>query len=172
MNTQACPQQKRMIAGCITACALMPLVVAAFIQSRRPAPDTPQRCINLLLEAKLAGDVRAYMNCFTGELGKQLETDVERDGEGSFSARLKASVAALKGHAILNTEYSGTNRARVKLDLVYEARMWEFQWYELELDAGAWRVCAVGPVELHEPLVPYGTPAYPTSGDPAKASAR
>jgi hypothetical protein len=148
----------------------VPFIVAA-IGSRPATSDTPEECIDQLYEAMKAGDVGAYLNCFSGELRQQLQATVRRQGAGSFSKYLQDTVAPVKGRAS-RTEYDRPDRARLQLDRVFEARMWEYQAYRLECQSGVWTIYAIDPAELHEPPIPYGTPAYPAANEPVEASAQ
>jgi len=161
---------KRLAAGVLTLFVLTAPVIVTALRSRTSPNDTPEKCIDQLYEAMKTGDVRAYLNCFSGDLRDQLETTVRTQGTNSFSTYLKETVSPIKGRALLRTDYAGSDRVRVELDRVYEARMWEYQGYRLEREAGIWKIYAIDPVELHDPPIPYGTPAYPTSSDPSVPS--
>jgi hypothetical protein len=163
---------KRLVAALVTVLVLAtPLIIAA-IRSRGTTSDTPEKCIDQLYDAMRVGDVAAYVGCFSGELREQLEATVRRQGVGSFSNYLRETAAPIKGRALLRMDYAGSDRVRVELDRVYEARMWEYQGYRLVRDSGTWKIYAIDPTELHDPPIPYGTPAYSTANDPVDPSAQ
>ena len=139
-----------------------------------PPADGPQACLEQMFQAMRAGDTRAYLACFTGELRNRLERTVADQSGAAFSEYLRQSMAPIKGRAILHhkTEYSGSDQVRMVVDRVYAGQPWEYQGYRLCRARGAWKIYAIDPAETHEPPVPSGTPAFPAAEEPQKSSDR
>ena len=154
---------KRIVAGVITALVLAALLIVAAVRSATPAAQTPEQCLEQMFQAMKEGNVTSYLRCFTGELRDRLERNAKEQPTEKFSQYLKETVAPVKGRAVYKTEASGDDHVRLVVDRVYEQRQWEYQGYRLRRESGAWRIYAIDPAELHEPPVPYGTPAFPTS---------
>lgn len=153
---------KRVVAGAITGLILAALLIVAAVRSATPAAQTPEQCLEQMFQAMKDGDVAAYLRCFTGELRERLERNSTEQTTEKFSEYLRETVAPVKGRAVYKTESSGDDYVRLVVDRVYEQRQWEYQGYRLRRASGAWRIYAIDPAELHEPPVPYGTPAFPT----------
>jgi hypothetical protein len=164
---------KRFIAAGATTLLLASLLVGAALQMRRPPLDSPEKCLDQMFQTMRAGDVPNYLACFSGELREQLDATVHQQGRSSFADYLKDISAPIRGRTVFEPEYVAPGRARVKVDRVYEARMWEYQRYQLAQQAGSWTIYAIDPVQYHEPPVPYGAPAFPMDGpaDTARPSA-
>lgn len=152
-----------MIAAGGTALLLASLLVSAAVQPRRPSLDSPEKCLDQMFQAMRAGDVANYLSCFSGELREQLDVTVRQQGIPNFSKYLKDTSAPIRGRTVFEPEYATSDRARVKVDRVYEARMWEYQGYRLTRHGGSWSIDAIDPVQYHEPPIPYGTPAFSIS---------
>ena len=152
---------KRIVSGVITALVLAALLIVAAVRSAAPTAETPEQCLEQMFQAMKDGDVSAYLRCFTGELRERLEQNAKEQRNEKFAVYLKETVAPIKGRAV-KTEEASADHARLVVDRVYERRPWEYQGYRLRRESGAWKVFAIDPVELHEPPVPYGTPAFPT----------
>jgi hypothetical protein len=157
---------KRWVAGLLTVCIGMLLLLAAVFGPRERVNDTPEKCLDQMFQAMKAGDVPKYLDCFAGELRDQLESTVRTQGTAGFANYLKETAGPVKGRALFGAEYASADRAQLKVDRVYESRMWEYQNYRLDRRSGAWRIYSLDPVQLHEPPIPYGTPAFPTSDPP------
>jgi len=152
---------KRIVAGVITALVLAVLLVAAVMRSGAPVAQTPEQCLEEMFQAMKEGKVTAYLNCFTGELRERLERNAKEQTTDRFSDYLKETAAPVKGRAVYKTVTSVDDHVRLVVDRVYERRQWEYQGYRLRRESGDWKIYAIDPAELHEPPVPYGTPAFP-----------
>jgi hypothetical protein len=153
---------KRIIAGAITVFVLGALLIAAAMRSAQPVAQTPEQCLEQMFQAMKDGDVAAYLHCFTGELNERLTRDANEQTTERFAAYLRETVAPIKGRAVQKKE-GNADSARLVVDRVYERRPWEYQGYRLRRESGAWKIFAIDPVELHEPPIPYGTPAFSSS---------
>ena len=153
---------KRIVAGAVTALVFAALLIAAVVRSGASGAQTPEQCLEQMFQAMKEGDVTSYLRCFTGELRERLERNAKDQTTDRFSDYLKETVAPVKGRAVYKTESSGDDQVRLVVDRVYEQRQWEYQGYRLRRESGDWRIYAIDPAELHEPPVPYGTPAFAT----------
>ena len=154
---------KKLLAAVATGLVITALLIATAVRSRgASSADAPEKCLDQMFDAMKAGDIAAYLKCFTGRLREELERTAKEQTAAGFSAYLKQSAGAIKGRAILHhkTESSGSDQVRMVVDRVYEQRMWEYQAYRLQRQAGAWRIYAIDAPEPHEPPIPYGTPAF------------
>ena len=158
----------RILAAGVTALIMLAMLWTIAVRSGDPEPsDTPEACLERMFQAMKAGDVAAYLDCFTGELLERLSNTAEAETERGFADYLRRLAAPIKGHAVLQhkTERSGPDRVRLVVDRVYADRQWEYQGYRLRREPGGWRIYAVDPAEPHDPPVPYGTPAAPAAPD-------
>ena len=147
----------------MTGLVLAALLVAAVVRSSAPAAQTPEQCLEQMFQAMKNGDVAGYLNCFTGELRERLVRNAKERTTQTFADYLKETVAPVKGRAVYKTESASDDNIRLVVDRVYERRQWEYQGYRLRRESGVWKIYAIDPAELHEPPVPYGTPAFPAA---------
>ena len=146
-----------------TALVITAILAGVILRSgpEATASDDPQDCLDRMFQAAKAGDVTAYLDCFEGELHGQLNRAASDRSHGVFSRSLKDSVSAIVGRSILHhqTTDSGSDQVRIVVELAYDGRPWESRAYWLRQGSGVWKIVRMGPVDVHEPAVPYGTPA-------------
>ena len=152
---------KRFIAAAVTASALLAFLGMRVLRSTPSSAETPEQCLEQMFLAMKDGNVSAFLACFTGELRERLDRDAKVQGTQKFAEYMKETVAPVKGRAIYRSESADPEQAKVVVDRVFEGRPWEYQCYRLRRASGQWRIFALDPVELHDPPIPYGTPAYP-----------
>lgn len=126
-----------------------------FADSERP--PGPQDAIYAMLSASRAGDVRAYLAAYTGEMRASLEQSVREIGVDSFSRYLKESNSAIKGIALTDPQPLSDREAAVRVEYVYQDRNAAQTMY-LEKDGAGWRIARVEGSERVKTLIPYGTP--------------
>ena len=63
----------------------------------------------------------------------------------------------------------GPDQVRLVVDRVYEQRQWEYQGYRFRRESAKWKIYAIDPAEVHDPPVPYGTPAFPTQDESSES---
>ncbi|MGH9721360.1 MAG: hypothetical protein ACRD8O_14205 [Bryobacteraceae bacterium] len=135
-------------------------VAAGFSAIGRPAakPDpTPQDAIYAMLDAARAGDAKAYLAAYTGQMETSLKQSLAETGEPGFAKYLKESNAAIKGIAIMEPQPLTDREVKVRVEYVYQDRN-EAQFMYLEKGAGGWKIARVDGTERVKTLVPYGTP--------------
>ena len=122
-------------------------------QSRTAAQDV----IYTMLGASRAGDVRAYLATYAGQMRSSLEQSVHETGEERFSRYLKESSSAVKGIAVSEPQPLSEREVKVRVEYVYQDRN-EAQTMILEKDGADWKITRVDGSERLKTLIPYGTP--------------
>jgi len=122
-------------------------------------PPGPQDAIYAMLSASRAGDVRAYLAAYAGQMRAALEQSVRETGTDPFSRYLKKSNSAIKGVALSDAQSLSDGEAAVRVEYVYQDHN-EAQtiYLEKEGDAAGWRITRVEGSERVKTLIPYGTP--------------
>jgi hypothetical protein len=126
----------------------------------RPAPKaepSPQDAIYAMLDAARAGDVKAYLASYTGQMDSALKQSLAETTEAGFAKYLKDSNAAVKGIAISEPQTLTDREVKVRVEYVYQDRN-EAQTMYLEKSSGGWKITRVDGAERVKTLVPYGTP--------------
>jgi len=120
-------------------------------------PPSPQDAIYGMLDAARAGNVAAYLACYSGSMQASLQQSVRESGEAGFAKYLRDSNAAIMGVAVSDPQPAGDNEVSVRVEYVYQERN-EAQTVHLERVSGAWKIARVEGAERVKTLVPYGTP--------------
>jgi len=120
-------------------------------------PSTPQDAIYAMLDASRAGDVRAYLANYGGQMRAAIEQSIRESGEEHFSRYLKESNLAIKGIAVSEPRQISSRETTVRVEYVYQDRN-EAQTMRLEQEGGAWRITQVDATGRVKTLIPYGTP--------------
>ena len=124
----------------------------------QPKPDpTPQDSIYGMLDAARAGDVKAYLANYSGQMSTALQQSIAESTESKFAQYLKDSNAAIKGVAISEPQVLTDTQVKVRVEYVYQDRN-EAQTMYLEKQSGVWKITQVDSTERVKTLVPYGTP--------------
>src|SRR5215471_8698727 len=69
---------------------------------QEPKPQEPEQIIHAMLDAARAGNVKAYLDCYTGGIENSLRQSSSIMTETNFSKYLRESTAAIKGIAVSN----------------------------------------------------------------------
>ena len=130
------------------------LAAAGFALLRnRPAPtasQTPQDTIYAMVNAARAGDVKAYLACYTGPMEAALRQTLT-------AQYLRDSHAAMKGTAVSDPQAISDHEASVRVEYVYQDRN-EVQTVTLEKGPTGWKISRAEGDERVRTLIPYGTP--------------
>src|ERR1035438_9642883 len=110
-----------------------------------------------MLDASRAGDVKAYLATYGGQMRAALEQSVRETGEEPFSRYLKESNAAVKGIAVTEPQPLSEREVKVRVEYVYQDRN-EAQTVGLEKTGADWKITRVDGSERLKTLIPYGTP--------------
>ena len=123
-----------------------------------PKPEpSPQDAIYAMLDAARAGDVKAYLASYTGQMDAALRQSLAETTEAGFAKYLTDSNAAVKGIAISEPQPLTDREVKVRVEYVYQDRN-EAQTMYLEKGASGWKIARVDGAERVKTLVPYGTP--------------
>jgi hypothetical protein len=117
---------------------------------------TPQDTVYRMLDAAREGNVRAYLDCYTGEMESSLRQIVIEQGEAALARYIRDFNAAVKGVAIQEPQPEG-NEMRLRVEFVYGDRN-DVQNYYLQRLASGWRIARQDNTAGVKALVPYGTP--------------
>ena len=120
-------------------------------------PPSPQDAIYGMLDAARAGNVAAYLACYSGEMQASLRESVRESTEAGFAKYLRDSNAAIKGVAVSDPQTLSDSEVSVRVEYVYQERN-EAQTMRLEKVGGAWKIARVDGEERVKTLIPYGTP--------------
>src|SRR5206468_6481807 len=96
----------------------VPAPFSEWIVSNRLASN-PEDAIYRMLDAARAGDVNAYIDCFSGPVRDQLLQAVKESTESRFSSYLIRQNAAFQGVAVSVIDRPSVDEARVRLEYVY-----------------------------------------------------
>jgi hypothetical protein len=121
------------------------------------ADPTPQDAIYGMLDAARAGDVKAYLASYTGQMATSLGQSLSERTPEAFAKYLQESNAAIKGVAISEPQALTDREMKVRVEYVYQDRN-EAQTMYLEKTGTGWKIARVDGAERVKTLVPYGTP--------------
>jgi hypothetical protein len=128
------------------------------VQRAAPKPEpSPQDAIYAMLDAARAGDVKAYLASYTGQMDAALKQSLAETSEVGFAKYLTDSNAAVKGIAISEPQPLTDREVKVRVEYVYQDRN-EAQTMYLEKGLAGWKIARVDSAERVKTLVPYGTP--------------
>ena len=122
----------------------------------RKTAASPEDAVYAMLDAARAGNVNAYLDCFSGPLREQLAATVRESTEAKFKNYLTTQNAAFQSIAVMVTDRSD-DQAIVRLEYVYNDRN-EVQNVELKKDGSRWKIARVDGAQQIKTLIPYGTP--------------
>lgn len=126
----------------------------------RPAERTdpePQDTIYAMMNAARAGEVKAYMACYTGPMIASLDRTLAATTEAGFGKYLKETNATVMGVTVFDPERIGETEAKVRVEYVYKDRN-ESQTVFLEKGPGGWKISRTDAEERVGTPIPYGTP--------------
>jgi hypothetical protein len=124
---------------------------------RAVLPATPQDAIYRMLDAARAGDGRAYLRQYAGEMEAQLRQAAAEKTEADFKSYLRTSNAEIKGVAVSEPKTLPDREVEVEVEYIYQDRN-ETQRMYLEKYGGEWKITRVNGAERVKTLTPYGSP--------------
>ncbi len=147
------------LATVMLICAALGLVVFRRNGGRLPsAPEAdPQGAIYGMMEAARAGDTKAFLSRYTGQMQSVLKETVAEKGEAAFQNYLRSTNAEIKGLAVFEPKPVADGEVQVRVEYVYQNRN-EAQTMYLEKRPDGWKIARVDDAESAQTLVPYGTP--------------
>src|SRR5262245_42186221 len=119
---------------------------------------SPESVIWRMSDAARVGDVEAYLNCFDGELRRNLEKTFAEMGERKFGEYLKRLNEEITGIAVSELKLTGEAYTNMRMEFVYRGKN-EAQQHYLVLRDGAWMIDRVDESERIKTLIPYGADA-------------
>jgi hypothetical protein len=145
----------------VTILLLAGVLAAAVLRRtgiRRVAlPATPQDAIYRMLNAARAGDGRAYLSQYAGEMEAQLRQAAAEKTEADFKSYLQTSNAQVKGIAVSEPRILPDREVEVEVEYIYQDRN-ETQRMYLKKYGGEWKITRVNGAERVKTLTPYGSP--------------
>jgi hypothetical protein len=121
------------------------------------ADQEPQDAIYAMLNAARAGDIRTYLDSYTGQMQASLRQALAATTEAAFAQYLKDSNAAVKGIAVSDPQTVTDAEAKVRVEYIYQDRN-EVQTMHLEKGPAGWKISGADGDERVKTLIPYGTP--------------
>lgn len=143
----------------IATAALVIAVGAALVLKSRAGeirPVDPQGAIYAMLDAARAGDSRAYMAAFSGQMEAALRQVLSETTVPGFAKYLKESHASIMGIAVADPQIITDSEVKLRVEYVYHDRN-EAQTMYLEKGRNGWKIFRVDNDERVRTLIPYGT---------------
>ena len=131
----------------------LPQVRSAF---RPAAAQTPEGGVYKMLDAARIGNVEAYLDCFSGDMQRQLSQVIKETSATQFSSYLIAQNTAFTGVAVSVIDRPDAQTARVRVEYVFSKRN-EVQDISLRNIDRKWKILKVASSEQIKTLIPYGT---------------
>lgn len=158
--------QQRVVFGVVFVVALLALMTVRNPRWRLPShswfadksatSSTPQDAIYDMLDAARAGDTRAYLACFSGEMQAELLEVIEENSEPKFAAYLKSQNRAFQGVAVTLTSRPSDAEAQVRVEYIYRGHN-EVQGVYLRKESSGWKIVKVANAEHVGTPFPFGT---------------
>jgi hypothetical protein len=125
-------------------------------------PRPQEQIFSTMFDAAKAGDVQAYLNCFTGALRMRLQKTMEEVGEAKFADYLKRTSSEPKAFVVRVSEIEtvSANEVKVPLEYVYADRN-EVQVHRVTKVGSEWKISGVERTQRIPTLIPYGTEVFP-----------
>lgn len=124
--------------------------------SLTPKTKSPEDAIYSMLDASRAGNTKAYLDAYTGQLHDQLRQSIADASSEKFVKYLQDTNAAIQGVALALPESTGPNSVKVRTEYIFKDRN-EVQMVHLQRQGGDWKIYRVDGAERGKTLVPYGT---------------
>ena len=127
---------------------------SSVMQSTLPA--TPQDTVYRMMDAARDGDVKKYIECYTGAMQSSLRQVVTEKGEAALADYIRGFNSVVKGVAIQEPQTMADGRICLRADFVYSDRN-ETQVLYLT-QAGGWKIEKQETAQGTNTVVRYGTP--------------
>lgn len=116
----------------------------------------PEDVVWRLSDATREGNVKTYLDCFTGRLRQKIEKTAREMGEAQFSEYLKRLNNEVTGIAVSDLENVNQSEAALRVEFVFRGKN-EVQKHHFRLVDGSWKIEKLDGAEQIKTLVPYGT---------------
>ena len=127
-------------------------------RSESKSLPTPEDIVWRMSDATREGDVKSYLDCFSGALRQSLQKTADDMGESQFGLYLKKLNSELTGIAVSEFEQPNEQTASLKVEFVYRGKN-EAQKHSFKLLEGGWKITQVDGSEQIKTLIPYGADA-------------
>lgn len=151
---------KKKIAQALTLVLMACLLGFFAFRQRGSAPveeNTAESAIWRMVDAARAADPERYLDCYTGEMERQLRRNLQEMGSARFGEYLSSSHRQVKGIAVSPPQMSSPTEGRISVEYVYQDRN-EVQQVQVRQVGKQWKIFRVESAERIKTLVPYGTP--------------
>ncbi|MFZ0594616.1 MAG: hypothetical protein WAM39_29435 [Bryobacteraceae bacterium] len=118
--------------------------------------EGPDDATYKMLDAARAGDVKAYLNFFSGPLRAELAQTAKESPPNAFSNYLVRQSALLTGVAVTVLASPKEGESKVRLEYVYRDHS-EVQDLTLHLEGGSWKIIRTAGSNQIKSLIRYGT---------------
>lgn len=145
------------IARVLTVAVLLIALGVVWARRSGPTSQNPQDTIYAMLSAARAGDVKRYLDSYTGQMEATLRQSLAETTEPAFAKYLRDSNAAIKGVAVSDPQNISDLEAKVRVEYIYQDRN-EAQTMYLEKGPAGWKISRADSDERVKTLIPYGTP--------------
>jgi len=146
------------LATLLVLAALLAVALVRKAPWRSPSsPPEPQDTVYAMLAAARAGNVKAYLACYTGALEDTLRQTVRESTEANFARYLRDTHASVKGVAVSDPQNISAVEAQLRVEYVYQDRN-EAQTVSLENTPAGWKIARVDGAARVPATIPYGTP--------------
>jgi hypothetical protein len=129
--------------------------LSTVLSSLKPKLPTPEDGVYAMLDAAREGNIRAYLDCYSGSLLDRLKQSLAESGEDEFTKYLHAANARIQGVAMTAPEQVTADEVKLRIDYVYTDRT-EAQTVYLRKDSRRWRIYRIDAVQLRKTLIPFG----------------
>ena len=118
--------------------------------------EGPEDATYKMLDAARAGDVKAYLDFFSGPLRAELTQTAKESPPNAFSNYLVRQSAVLTGVAVTLLVSPNNGESKVRLEYVYRDHS-EVQDLTLHLEGTDWKIVRIAGSNQIKSLIPYGT---------------
>jgi len=147
----------KILAGVAVVGVLGFLLFHAARRERRVPP--PESAIFNMVTSARGGDLRAYLDCFSGEIKRKLSAQAEGEGPEKFADYLGRSVEDLAGVYVGGGTPGEYAEVELEAEFVFPSRT-ERQRFRLVKEGREWRISDVRSAEYTKPVEKYGSRVY------------
>ena len=140
----------------------VPMLLLVFLSAcsvPMKAPESPSACVRAMSSSARSGDVRAYLDCFGGELRATLEDAARTAETEAFAENIRARMEPVRGMALSEETLADENTATLRVEWVFDDRN-EVQIFTLLREKGVWRIVEMKEAQYTQPEIPYGTEVF------------
>lgn len=148
---------KEQAARLITIALVLGGLVVLIARRNRTPEQTPQTAVYQMFDDARAGNTRAFLSRYTGQMQSVLKETAAEKGAAGFRDYLRSTNAEIKGLAVFDPKPVADGEVSIRVEYVYQNRN-EAQTMYLTHKAEGWKIARVDGAERAPTLVPYGAP--------------